>query len=271
MSKNNSNIIQLDPNLNKSQKSKNSKKINLLVGVPAYNNLIHTDLFHTLLTFTNQYQQEIVTTVITLGNESLITRARNKIFSIFVDPKYNFDYLLFLDADIKILPQDVYRLIKYNVPIIGAPVRLKDLNRLVLNVGDIIDDMNFPIVKVSKIGNAVMLIQKSLALDIVKYAEENKWYYFHNPEYTRGDNIQNLKIYDVFRCGIKNGEYLSEDYWFCEIVKDLGYDILVDFSVHTVHNGSLQLHYDIGFFKAWKQGIESIENQSNQSNFIKFF
>jgi len=43
--------------------------------------------------------------------------------------------------------------------------------------------------------------------------------------------------YDVFRVGISNGEYLSEDFWVCKELIQLGYEILVDTSVYTRHNG----------------------------------
>lgn len=59
------------------------------------------------------------------------------------------------------------------------------------------------------------------------------------------------EIYDVFQVGIDKelNTYLSEDYWFCRLVRQLGYKVYVDMSISTVHNGTLALYYDISMVK----------------------
>ena len=54
---------------------------NLLIGTPAYGNLVHTDYTASVL----QFKDAGITVggVLMLGNESLITRARNTLLSIF--------------------------------------------------------------------------------------------------------------------------------------------------------------------------------------------
>lgn len=216
-----------------------SQQTKLLIGTPAYNSLIHTDYFHSIMSYTRI--PDMVFSVVTLGNDSLITRARNKIFSIFLNN--DFDYLLFLDADIMLLAAELLKLFKHKKDIIGAPVRLKDPTRIIYNVGNILDDSQKPLIKVDRVGSAVMLISKKLALDIKDYCEKNKYYYYNNPDYSRGDKVlqDKDKIYDVFKVGVDNEEYLSEDYWFCKLVRELKYDIFVDISCKTVHNGMVSI------------------------------
>ena len=206
----------------------------LLIATPAYNSLVHTDYLHTLLNLKIPYS------VITLGNESLITRARNKLFSLFINYS-QFSHLLFLDADIGINPEDIKKLISYNKNLIGAAVPLKHPTQIIFNYGKILDDSNYPLVEVDRVGCAVMLISRKLALDLASYAEKQGWVYNHNPFYSRGDNLGNFKIYDIFKVGIFNGEYLSEDYFFCKLCRELGYKVYVDLSIKVRHNGMLPI------------------------------
>ncbi len=67
------------------------------------------------------------------------------------------------------------------------------------------------------------------------------WVYNHNPFYSRGDNLGNFKIYDIFKVGIFNGEYLSEDYFFCKLCRKLGYKVYVDLFIKVRHNGMLPI------------------------------
>lgn len=212
--------------------------INLLIGTPAYNSMVHTDYLHSVMSYTNI--NDIRFSVATIGNESLITRAHNKIFSIFANNK-SFDYLIFLDADIMFPASELMKLLSHNKDLIGARVRLKDSNRVVDNYGRVLDDSRSPLLKVDRIDNAVMLISRSLANDVVEKCIESKQYYIHNPDYTRSNQNINNKIYDVFKVGVYDGEYLSEDYYFCKLASELDYDIFVDISCKTVHNGVISL------------------------------
>ena len=44
--------------------------------------------------------------------------------------------------------------------------------------------------------------------------------------------------YDVFKVGVYDGEYLSEDFFFCRYLREMDYKILVDPSIPTRHNGN---------------------------------
>jgi len=67
-----------------------------MIATPAYGGQVHIDYLHSVISF--KEIPGVSTVVVTLGNESLITRARNNLFSMFLYS--NADYLFFLDADI---------------------------------------------------------------------------------------------------------------------------------------------------------------------------
>jgi len=213
--------------------------IKVLIGTPAYNSLVHTDYLHFTLSLTTV--SDIAFSVITIGNESLITRARNKIFSIFVNS--DFDYLFFLDADTGVSVDDFMKILSYKKDIIGIPYRMKDLSRTIYNYGKVLDENEYPLIEVEGMGCGAMLISKQLASDVAKWCRDNGYIYFDNPNYSRGDVylLNNIEMYDAFQVGIVNKGYVPEDYMFCRLVRQLGYKIYVDVSCKAIHYGSLPL------------------------------
>jgi len=172
-----------------------------------------------------------------IGNESLITRARNKIISYFYVNK-QYTNLLFLDADIKISPDDIIKLINQEKDAIGAGVALKGFNQdgsPVLNFTPIERDRENRLVKVAKAGNAVLLLSRK-AVDIL----------IENSEPYRQDTSRGVQTnwiqYDVFKVGVYDREYLSEDYYISKILRENGIDVYVDTTIRTIHNGNFPFY-----------------------------
>ena len=68
----------------------------VLIGTPAYGGMVHLDYLNSISEY---YRSGIPFSISAIGNESLITRARNAILSRFhADTRYS--HLLFLDADV---------------------------------------------------------------------------------------------------------------------------------------------------------------------------
>jgi hypothetical protein len=51
----------------------------------------------------------------------------------------------------------------------------------------------------------------------------------------RGDFTADVH-YDVFQVGVRDGIYLSEDYFFCHRLRALGFDIHIDPTIVTAHH-----------------------------------
>ena len=45
------------------------------------------------------------------------------------------------------------------------------------------------------------------------------------------------EIFDVFQVGVDRGTYLSEDYWVCAKLIELGFNLYVDLGIRTRHSG----------------------------------
>ena len=214
----------------------NLRKISILVATPAYNCVVHIDYFQSMIALCRGcVQSNINVEFMTIGNNSLVPKARNTSISYFVQNK-QFTHLFFLDADVGIARDCVPKLLKRNVDIIGVPVPLKgfDNGLPVLNIGQVYDIDKTGLAKVEHVGNAVLMISRKAAEDICQRSKV----YEDDPKYHRGRSVCK-KNYDVFQIGVlEDGKYLPEDYYFCHKMRKLGYNIYVDYTIPVVHNGS---------------------------------
>ncbi len=217
--------------MNTTPETKNQPQI--LICTPAYNGQIHVDYLHSLLSFS---KHEIRYSVMTLGNESLITRARNTLISTFWS-KEQFTHLLFLDADVYLDHKGLQSMLAAEKDVIGAPVYLKGRDsegRQTLNT-DANPEIAPMLQSVQRVGTAaLMLTRVAVGALIEKAIKEQRTYTLNKMLQT--DNMPSTH-YDIFRVGISNDEYLSEDFWLCQELRGLGFEIFVDTSVYTRHHG----------------------------------
>jgi len=145
-----------------------------------------------------------------------------------------------LDADIYLHVDELVKLIAHEVDVIGAPVRLKGFNKFdnspVFNTGKLIEDKGKGLVVMDRIGTAVFMLSRKAVDVLVEHAKENGDIYGGNP-HTRGDADIEISQYDIFKTGVFDGEYLSEDYYVCRVLRELGFDTNVDMTCKTKHNG----------------------------------
>lgn len=185
-----------------------------------------------------------------LFNESLITRARNYCCDEFMRSQCT--HLMFIDADIGFNPQDVLALLALSdddseYDVIGGPYPKKciswekikhavdkgvaDQNPNVLEkfVGDYVFNpkggqqtiaLNKP-VEVLEIGTGFMMLRKQT---LKRFADAFPQYSYR-PDHVRTEHFDGTReITQFFQAEIdpKSKRYLSEDYWFCQKIQELG-------------------------------------------------
>jgi hypothetical protein len=204
--------------------------VNLLIGTPAHAGQVHVDYVSALLVF---QRHAIPFTLMTIGNESLITRARNTIISAF-HARREFTHLLFLDGDVYLPYEGLVRMLASGKDVIGAPVALKGLGpdglRL-FNVGKALGEEG-PLLVADRVGTAALLLSRAAADALVGEAKRELRVYERSHVADTSGTIQ----YDVFRVGVVDGDYLSEDFWICHVLRRLGFLIHVDPTIVTRHN-----------------------------------
>jgi hypothetical protein len=185
-----------------------------------------------------------------LFNESLITRARNYCCDEFV--RSDATHMMFIDSDIGFNPNDVLALLalqsdESEYDIIGGPYPKKTIawekvkkavdkgfadenpNDLERYIGDYVFNPkqgsgNIPInepVEVLEIGTGFMMVRKQT---LVKFMEAFPQYYY-KPDHVRTEHFDGSReIMQFFQAEIDpvSKRYLSEDYWFCQKVQEIG-------------------------------------------------
>ena len=220
----------------------------ILIATPMYGGQCFGEFAHSVINLCSTFSShKIKYDVYFIMGESLITRARNFVCDYFM--KNDFDYLIFIDADIKFKVDDILTLIYYalereDMKIICGPYPKKEINWesvksaiLANNEEDSNNLQNFtssyfinPLPGSEKIlmsepqkilygGTGFMLIKREV-FDIIRKKHTKRLYKNDHADVTTTD------IMAYFDCIIdkKSKRYLSEDYMFCQTAKDLGID-----------------------------------------------
>ncbi len=207
---------------------------NILIGTPAYAGQVHVDYVHALLSF---YRAGVRFSLMTVDKESLITRARNAIISQFAELT-DYSHLLFLDGDVYIDGEDVKRLLEYDKDVIGAAVPLKGTDnrgKQLYNTGQALRQEGSLVVS-DRIGTAVLMLSRPAVIALIDDAISEKRVYSTSPDHHQS-NKPHVPQYDVFQVGVVDGLYLSEDYWVCHRLRELGFGIHIDPAIRVRHHG----------------------------------
>ncbi len=205
----------------------------VFIATPAYAGLVHIDYLNALVTYG---PAGLAFDLLTIGNESLITRARNTLLSSFYRNS-ECTHLLFLDGDVRLPAAGVKRLLGHAVDVVGAPVALKIRNELreqVFNVGRCLGEKG-RLIEVTRVGTAALLLSRRAVDDLVAEARRDGRVY-RKSNLIRGIDIPDEQ-FDVFQVGVVDNDYLSEDYWLCYRLRELGYSVYIDPLVVTRHQG----------------------------------
>ena len=209
--------------------------MNLFIATPAYNCQLHTDYFNSMMSLLRgAIKSNIDIEIVTVGNQSLVPKARNSLISYFHENK-QYTHIIYIDADIGIPPYCIPRLLQRNVDIIGVPCPLKGYDERglpVLNISDILNCTPDGLAETTHVGNAILMLSRKAVDDIIEVSEE----YEDDPKFSRGQPLT-TKCYDVFKIGIVDGKYLPEDYYLCHRLRELGYKIYIDLTIPVKHNG----------------------------------
>lgn len=227
----------------------------IYVAVPAYGCIMCNQFFIGMIRLYQLCRQQgIVCYFDVLGNESLITRARNVLVERFLRSPAT--HLMFIDADISFDPQAVLRLLAANKPCVTGTYPKKTVNWSMvqkkleqklpepvhqqgldfnLNVQQQRVEVVNGFVKVLDSATGFMLIQRSVFQMLLEKLPQHI-------KKVRNDTMGlNINTYHVFfDCIVEpdTRRYLSEDFTFCRWVQMAGGEIWTDVASPLMHFGS---------------------------------
>ena len=242
-------------------------KVRILLATPCYGNMLSNGYFTSILKMAAMYASDpdVSISVYTLGNESLVTRARNTCVAVFLKGEYT--HLLFVDADIEFEPECIRRLLSRDRDVVCAPYAQKYIKWHLLKddafiaevnrqgaTGRTVDDLKKmmmtynihwktvpPVVadgftEVDRAATGFMLIKRTVFTRLMAACPELKY-----ESDDLGENHISDHLWLFFDCLVdKRNKYLSEDYAFCERVRTrIDGQIWVDLSARLGHMGTM--------------------------------
>jgi hypothetical protein len=174
--------------------------------------------------------------------ESLVSRARNAAVAHFLEDKEN-THLLFIDSDIIFEPEDVLKLLKSGKEVIAGIYPKKYITWERLKNNPEAERVDFPVggnikmtednfLEMDYLPTGFLLISRKAIEKVIKAHPELKYRNDIDGYMSAGDNF-----YDLFKVGIRNGIYESEDWGFCSLWKEAGGKVLIHPEVNVKHVG----------------------------------
>ena len=243
-----------------------SNNVKILIGTPCFGGMLHNGYFQSMLDLSNNFVRlGIPFEVITIGNESLIQRARNGIVAKFMSDD-TMTHLMFIDADITFSWLSIVKLLLSKKELSGGcypkkcfnwdKIRhhnqqnpnLKDeelmaksldyvFNPIYHQDGDnVVIRVENGMAQVKDIGTGFMMINKSVIRKMILKYPDTK---YKNNVSGYGQQNMNDCFYSLFDCCIDpvSRVYLSEDYLFCKRWIDAGGELWLDINTNLNHTG----------------------------------
>lgn len=224
----------------------------VLVCTPCFGGLLTTEYFLSFMKSAAAAAQEgIQLGVFTLKNESLIPRARNRCVTQVLSQDW--DKLMFIDADIEWSWEQLRRVLMSGAPIVGGTYPKKTFP-LELNFtpeflhtgffengsrsleafrdwaeGQADENGEIP---VRHLPTGFLCIHREVFEKLIEAEQVSSYRAADAPL------DEPAHHYDFFQSGARAGEYLSEDWSFCELAVQNGFPVILNAKVIVGHVGS---------------------------------
>jgi len=212
--------------------------MSILIGLPCYGGVVSDKTTNALFKLGKQFvRNNIDHGILTLANESLISRGRSRIANFFIN-NTDFEYLFFLDSDVGFEADDVLKLLNYNKEMVCGAYPMKTVplkwNFTITEPKQREGDL----VAIDKIGIGFSLIHRNVFIRIAKQYPELKYIptnesTTHNPTEAEYDNS-----YHYFHEMRQGDIYLPEDLSFFTRARTVGMQAWMDTSINLCHVGS---------------------------------
>lgn len=201
--------------------------------IPCYGGQLTSATFLSFVSLTSKCANRRLRFTLDTYADSLVTRARNNLVANMMNNPRS-THLMFIDADIRFNPDDIFKLLEYDFDVCGGLCPRKQLPiKYVLNYTPT-PELRGTCIEVKHLGTGFMLIKRSVFERLFKAMPHLKI------RTDPGDRLPSDEFYySLFDTGLDaNGYYLSEDWTFCELVRSkLGISIWADTSLKLDHCG----------------------------------
>lgn len=233
--------------MSKKYKPRNTNGI--IIATPCYGGNLSVNYVNSLVQSTALFQSYGLKLNVTfLANHSLITMARNKIVSdIFQNDKNDWESIVWIDADISWDPKDLLKLALHNEDVVCGTYRKKIHNSCQFTI-KMIPGNETPdergLIEIEATGTGFLRVSKKAMQDLL----DSEAVYYTERSTQPGQEPKDTQIKNLFESGIKNGEMLSEDFFFCSKLRERGYKIMLDTNIDLGHDGGFTYRGSMSHF-----------------------
>lgn len=213
--------------------------MSILIAMPCYGGMVSDKTAKGLFNLGKELRTAgIDHGLLTLSNESLVTKARSKMVNFFMN-NTEYDRILFIDADIGFTPEQVFDLLKHDKDIVCGAYPMKGIPlRYNYNISQP-EVKEEELIKIENIGFGFSLIKRKVFEDISqKHGEELKYYPATNNSTHSPTDKEYHNSYHYFLELKKDMSYLPEDFSFFERAKSVGYSVWLNTNIRLEHVGS---------------------------------
>lgn len=227
----------------------------LYIGTPCYGGLVTQRYMQSMCALLMQRVPGLHVSLQLLAYESLVTRGRNTILGAFLDQPEE-THLMFVDADIGFTVEQVLRMLDFDQDVVAGmyPLKRLDYDNAAFQraaEGEPLQTAQLRYVGLPCEGRerkekdgfvtgvyagAGFLMMKREALEaMAEYYPETHYRGAHNTAHPNSSP----NLYALFDCMIdrKSGDYLSEDYAFCQRWRAMGGTVWLDTRSRLTHVG----------------------------------
>ncbi len=231
----------------------------VLIGTPCYGGVVTHVYMQSVLRLMMVPSESVRFGLIMSAHDSLITRSRNAIVANFLDTP-EATHLMFIDADIGFEPEEVHRLLRFDVELAAGryPLKVRDWPKLLELARAAPREANLESMGLTYVGQPspvsdletkdgfvtgtyagtgfMMLKRSALERMTLAYPETK---YRQAQTYPRAKQPSG-QLYNLFDCMIDpdTGAYLSEDFTFCHRWRKLGQKLWLDTQSSLTQVGS---------------------------------
>jgi hypothetical protein len=164
-----------------------------------------------------------------IGN-SLIADARNKLLARFLASDAS--DLVFIDSDLSWQADDLLRLVSYDTPFVAGVYQRKSRTKIDFTVkfGPTIGMDANRLMVVERVGTGFMRLRRDCVTRMVAAHPALR---LKNPNAAGDPNF-----YALFDTDIVDGQFVGEDFTFCDRWRKIGGQVLIDPAINLAHHGA---------------------------------
>lgn len=228
----------------------------LFLATPAYGGHVHVHYMQSMLGLQKVLAKENIDfEFFTIHFDSLIPRARNVCVMRFLQSDCT--HMMFIDADIVFNPLHVVDMLRCDKDLVCGIYAKKalDFDKLKLmapkadNMKELVEHCsryNINLGPDVRVENGLMKADFAPTGFMLLRRDALRSFVESHPECRYKNDIRGYGFgepcYDIFKCGVVNERYLSEDYYFCHSWKKSGREVYVDVRVSLGHVGSFTFY-----------------------------